>query len=247
MLVDDGMDRYINTAPALISLIRDNVVNNSNPIADCNIEYIPKEHYSKITCMPGRAIALPNRFIPALGLEDVATKEKLDEMHISFRGRKGTLESYHDDDDDDDDDSEVLIEVVETDVKMVAVGIQYPNIRYLGPHFLYVKTNITTPCFVGDRSESVIGRVPIDRLLTKHMNTKSIHEAMYLTYDAFEKSIMIGGDLHQLLTNDINYINVELFDENWRAIHFAQAYEGQLCYQLELEFVKGVCQHSFRI
>lgn len=109
------------------------------------------------------------------------------------------------------------------------------NITLLGNQFLYMKLDIMKPIVFGRHIFPIAATMCLDVLRS---NTSNLCDELYIRYENK------GSALHDLCFNEIQKINVQLFDEDDELIKFCQTHRDQPCFELELEFCKGTNLYS---
>ena len=107
------------------------------------------------------------------------------------------------------------------------------NIMLLGPQFVYLKLDIISPIIFGDRFLPIVACLCLPSL---RKEKKNLDAEQYITYPhsfSREKSIL---DLNM---SEIRVINMQLLNENLETIKFCLKDPEQICFELELEFLKG--------
>ena len=120
---------------------------------------------------------------------------------------------------------------------IIYLGLPSPNLNYLGPHFLHIRLDIIHPSRVRERMDSIVASIPVDFLRTK--TTWGEHEILYLTYLSANHNGSGLGGIQEVIAQELTQISVEILNDDWKTVHFAQSYPGQKCYRLVLEFIKG--------
>ena len=105
-----------------------------------------------------------------------------------------------------------------------------PSLTLLSPRLIYVRLNIVNPIPIGRRLEPVIACINMDQIPKEKSAT--------LTFTSLNTSSYTSGLLN-LSVNELNTFTLELLNEDWEHISFAQLYPNEPCLHIKLEFQKG--------